>query len=336
MRPGSERSREVCMQRPGSSRPRANPRAEDSAFDFFPGAALDDKPLWAALYENLRDAFFPSRLPPLELTSKPIQVPDRMAARTNPWAIGTATVVNGGIMALAILLGMRAAVSHFPPSPTGAHIDISDLNIFAPLPAKPSSGGNGGGTHDLIDPSEGRNPKFANAPIAPPMVPLIRQPKLPADSTIDIRLPDDSSMPNIGVHNSTNVTLKSNGPGGPNGIGTGKNGGDGPGNGPGWGPGSGNTIYIPGHGVLAPTVVYAPEAEFSDEARRQKYQGVCVLSLIVDTHGNPQNVHVIRSLGMGLDEKALEAVRSYRFKPGTKDGKPVPVTITYEVDFHLY
>jgi TonB family protein len=326
------------MQRPGSSRSRANSRAENSALDLFPGAAFDEKPLWAALYENLRDALFPSRLPPLELTSKPIPVPDRMAVRTNPWAIGTATVVNGGIMALVLLLGMKAAINHFPPSPTGAHVNLSDLGIFAPQPAKPSNGGNGGGSHDLIDPTEGRNPQFAVAPIAPPMVPLIEQPKLPAESAIDIRLPDDSSIPNIGVHNSTNVTLASNGPGIHGGMGTGKNGGDGPGSGnSGWGPDDGNSVYAPGQaGVVVPSLIYAPEAEFSDEARRNKYQGVCMVSIIVDTHGNPQNVHVIRALGMGLDEKALEAIRRYRFKPGTKDGKPVPVMITVRVDFNLF
>jgi TonB family protein len=324
------------MQRPGFSRSRTNPRPENSAFDLFPGAVFEDKPLWEALYENLRDAFFPQRLPPLELTSKPIPVPDRMAVRTNPWALGSATVINGGIVALAILLGMRAAINRFPPSPTGAHVDISPLHFFAPLPARPSNGGNGSGTNDLIDPIEGRNPKFENTPITPPMAPLIQQPKLPAESAIDIRLPDDSSMPNIGVHNST-VTLVSNGPGGPNGVGWGKSGAFGPGNGnSGWGPGDGNSIYVPGNGVVAPTLIVAPEAEFSDDARRNKYQGTCMLSVIVDAHGNPQNVHVIRTLGMGLDEKALEAVRRYRFKPGTKDGKPVPVLISVAVDFRLF
>jgi len=260
---------------------------------------------------------------------------DRMASRTNPWALGSATAINGGIVALAILLGMRAAINHFPPSPTDAHVNISDLHIFAPAPARPSNGGNGAGSHDLIDPTEGRNPPFAVTPIAPPMVPLIQQPKLPEESAINIRLPEDNSMPNIGVHNST-VTLASNGPGGPYGIGTGKNGSYGPGNGPGWGPGDGNSIYVPGNGVVAPTLLVAPEAEFSDDARRNKYQGTCMLSVIVDAHGNPQNVHVIRTLGMGLDEKALEAVRHYRFKPGTKDGKPVPVIISVAVDFRLF
>ncbi|MFZ0337241.1 MAG: energy transducer TonB [Terracidiphilus sp.] len=326
------------MRKPGSSQPRTDSCAENSAFDLFPGAGLEEKPLWAALYENLRDALFPSRLPPLELTSKPIPVPDRMAVRTNPWAIGTATVVNGGIMALAILLGMRAAINHFPPTPTGTYVDISDLHIFAPLTPRPSSGGNGGGADDLINPIEGRNPKFENAPIAPPMAPLIPQPNVPAESSINIRLPENSSMPNIGVKNSTNVTLVSNGPGTDGGIGTGKRGGVGPGNGnSGWGPGGGQGIYVPGQdGVIAPTLIYAPEAEFSDEARRNKYQGVCMVSIIVDTRGNPQNAHVIRTLGMGLDEKALEAIRGYRFKPATRDGKPVAVVMNVRVDFRLF
>jgi periplasmic protein TonB len=325
------------MHRPDSSRSRTNSYAEKSASDFSPGAGLEDKPLWAALYENLRDAIFPQHLPPLELTSKPIPVPDRMAVRTNPWALGSATVINGGIVALAILLGMKAAINRLPPSSTGPHIDISPLHIFAPAQATPSNGGNGGGSHDLIDPTEGSNPPFAVTPIAPPMVPLITQPKLPEESAIDIRLPEDNSMPNIGVHNST-VTVVSSGPGGRHGVGWGKNGDFGPGSGNrGWGPGDTEGISYPDErGVVVPALIYAPEAEFSDEARRNKYQGTCVLSIIVDAHGNPQNVHVIRTLGMGLDEKALEAVRRYRFKPGTKDGKPVPVLISVAIDFRLF
>lgn len=258
-----------------------------------------------------------------------------MAARTNPWAVGTATLVNGGIVALAILLGMRVVGPPFQPTHSGDTIQIGEFPLFAPHLA--SNGGNGSGSNDPVAPNEGRAPQYSATPLAPPMVPIIQQPRLAAEPAIAIRIPDDSTLPNIGVPNSANVTLDSNGPGGPNGVGWGTNGRFGPGNGPGWGPGSGDKIYVPGRdGVTAPTLVVAPEAEFSDEARRQKYQGVCMVALIVVAHGDPQNVHVIRALGMGLDEKALAAVRGYRFKPGTKDGKPVPVEITVEVDFHLY
>lgn len=322
------------MQRPDSSRPRANSRTNSSGL--FPGSSFDERPLLATLYENLRDAVFPAHLPPLELTSKPIPIPDRMAARTNPWVIGTAAAVNGAIMALLILLGMRSASPHVPPFHIGSHLDISDLHIFAPVAAKPSDGGNGAGMHDLIDPMEGRAPKFSTAPLAPPMTPIIQQPKLPEESSINIQLTGNSQLPNIGVPKSANVTLASEGPGSPNGIGWGSNGVYGPGHGDGRGSGNGDTVYVAGQGVIPPKLISAPDPEFSDEARRQKYQGLCMLSFIVDTNGHPENIRVIRSLGMGLDEKALAAVRAYRFKPGTKDGHPVPVMMDVEVDFHLY
>ena len=141
----------------------------------------------------------------------------------------------------------------------------------------------------------------------------------------DITLPDNPNLPNFGVKNSANVTLASNGSGGGGGMGSGYGGGLGSGTGNGYGPGyGGNTgggVYRVGGGVSAPVPIFTPEAEFSDEARRAKYQGVCLISLIVDAQGNPQNPRVVRPLGMGLDEKALEAVRKYKFKPAMKDGE---------------
>ena len=137
------------------------------------------------------------------------------------------------------------------------------------------------------------------------------------------------------------MRLASNGPGGPAGIGTRTGPGDGPGRGPGYGSGSGpstgGSVYRPGvGGVSNPIPLVSPEAEFSDEARRNKYQGICMIAIIVDAQGYPQNPRVIRSLGMGLDEKALEAVQKYRFKPAMKDGKPVASMINVEVNFRLY
>jgi periplasmic protein TonB len=178
-----------------------------------------------------------------------------------------------------------------------------------------------------------------------PMVPVLEKPKLAIDSAINVqpnlKLPDNPTLPNIGVTDSANVKLASNGSGSGGGMGSGSGGGLGSGGGNGYGPGyGGNTgggLYRVGGGVSAPVPLNDVEAEFSDEARRAKYQGVCVIQLIVDAHGNPQNPRVIQPLGMGLDEKALEAVRKYRFKPAMKDGKtPVPVMITVEVNFRLY
>jgi TonB family protein len=98
-----------------------------------------------------------------------------------------------------------------------------------------------------------------------------------------------------------------------------------------------DALYRVGAGVSAPVPLNSVEAEFTDEARRAKYQGVCIVSMIVDAQGNPQNPRVVRGLGMGLNERALEAVRRYRFKPAMLNGRtPVPVMISVEVNFRLY
>jgi len=100
---------------------------------------------------------------------------------------------------------------------------------------------------------------------------------------------------------------------------------------------NGETIYkiSRGNGVTAPRVTYQTEPEFSDQARRDKVQGVVVLTLVVTPDGTPTDIKVTHPLGSGLDETAVEAVKQWRFKPGTKDGNPVAVRITVETDFHL-
>jgi TonB family protein len=92
-----------------------------------------------------------------------------------------------------------------------------------------------------------------------------------------------------------------------------------------------------GGGVSPPVALFMPVAIYSEQARRKKVTGICLVSLIVDAHGMPQNAHLVRSLGYGLDENALAAAQRYRFKPALKGGfEPVPVTIAIEVNFRLY
>ena len=321
------------------------PSMEGHQLDAFLGKAFEDKPLWADLWENIKDVFFPRKLPPLELTSTPIPVPDRMAVKYNPWAVGSATFINGAILLLVLYFGARMVIEKVMPRRQVTQIDVGDIDLSAPKSAQQAGGGGGGGDKSLVDPIKGKLPKIEKDPITPPQVPVLDKPKLEVPSAIavqqDIKLPDNPTMPNIGVTNSANVQLASNGQGTGSGMGTGSGGGLGSGTGNGWGPGTGGNagggLFRIGGGVSAPVPIVSPEAEFSDEARRAKYQGVCLVSLIVDAQGNPQNPRVIRALGMGLDEKALEAVRKYKFKPALKDGKyPVPVMITIEVNFRLY
>ncbi len=93
-------------------------------------------------------------------------------------------------------------------------------------------------------------------------------------------------------------------------------------------------VYKIGKGVSAPVPIFTPKAQYSYEAWRAKYQGVCIIGLIVDAHGNPEDVHVVRALGMGLDQNAMEAVRKYKFKPAMLNGKtPVSVYVNVEVNY---
>ena len=95
-------------------------------------------------------------------------------------------------------------------------------------------------------------------------------------------------------------------------------------------------VYRVGHGVSAPRATYMPDPEFSEKARQAGYEGVCVLELVVDAEGMPQRIRVTHAAGLGLDEKAMEAVRQWRFTPAMKDGTPVAVHINAEVQFQLY
>jgi TonB family protein len=95
-------------------------------------------------------------------------------------------------------------------------------------------------------------------------------------------------------------------------------------------------VYKIGGGVSAPFLGHSPDPQYTPEAKRAKYQGVVLVDLIVDENGNSRNVHVIRPLGMGLDQKAVEVVSQYRFKPAMMKGKPVPVEVHIEVNFRLY
>lgn len=310
--------------------------------DAFMGRAFEEKPIWVGLWESLRDVFFPQKLPPLVLTSTPIPVPDRMAVKPNPWAIGISTTINLTILLIALFFVGKKIIDTYKPAVIATDIDVSDFkalksNIRA-------GGGGGGGDHSIIDPTKGKLPKLEKNPVVPPQVQTFDKPKLVMDAAIDVQknitLPDNPMLPNIGMKSGINVVL-SNGQGSGGGMGTGSGGGLGSGNGNGYGPGTGgNTgggLYRIGGGVSQPVLVHSVDPEFSDEARRAKYQGICLISIIVDAQGNPQNPRIVRALGMGLDEKALEAIKQFKFKPAMKDGKtPVPVMMTVEVNFRLY
>jgi periplasmic protein TonB len=194
----------------------------------------------------------------------------------------------------------------------------------------------------LLAASKGRLPKIAPRQFTPPAAVINNpNPKLVMDPSI--LAPPDVQMPNVNMSQYGDPLAKigpaSNGPGSGGGIGSGHGGGVGPGGGGGYGPGSdggfGGGVYKVGNGVTAPVLLYKKEPEYSEEARKAKYQGTVVLEIYVDASGRAVNPRILRSLGLGLDEKAVEAVRMWKFKPGYKDGKPVTVSAQIEVNFRL-
>ena len=307
-----------------------------------------DESIWKSLFRNIDEFFFPKKLPPLVLTSKPVPVRDIWGFYNNKGkgALGS-TVVH--VIALALIIGgtilaQRMVKEIVKPKETVELIAPSDMPTLEPSKTM-SGGGGGGGDRDKLQASQGRLPRQSMQQITPPTA-IIRnpEPKLPVEQTVlippevHIQQPD---IPNIGDPLShAPAAFPSNGTGSGSGIGSGNGGGVGSGEGGGFGPGrgggTGGGIFRVGGGVSPPKKIFDPEPEYSDEARKAKFQGTCVLYVVVGPDGKTRDIRVQRTLGLGLDEKAIEAVRTWRFEPAMKDGKPVAVAVSVEVEFRLY
>jgi protein TonB len=316
---------------PNPGRDTASPVTTAPAPSFSFGEVKDEGGVFQSLIATVRDTFFPEKLPPLVLESKPIAVPDRMATKMSP------TSVAGSIAFYALLILLFALLirNHVQLSaPTQKVIVLS-----APAPPPPVAKitekmGGGGGQHDLAPVTQGRLPKFAQEQIVPPKAPPTIPPKLAVDPTLvmqkDLKMANNT-MPNLGMPNSTLPGVS---------LGTGSGGGIGSGNGNGLGPGSGGNmgggVMHAGSAQVGPKLIYQVEPEFSEEARKAKFSGDVQVYLVVDAEGRPTHIRVARGVGMGLDEKAVEAVRQYKFKPALQNGKPVPVDLYIDVNFQIF
>ena len=338
--PGQEfRTPPAPLERPPAG---ASPPGEDQPIQFLLPSIQE--PWFKSFIRNVRELISPPKLPPLEVTSKPVAVKDIWGEyRYTKQGLGSSMVLH--IAAAVVLLTVGT-------SPTAQQAMRQTINLIAPdlapyIPeAKPKlqplGGGGGGGDRSPLPPSKGRLPKPALRQFTPPMAVVHNpNPKLIMEPTLVIQ--PDVQLPNVNLPNYGDPFAKigppSSGPGSGGGIGTGSGGGVGPGRGPGFGPGEGGGIgggvYRVGGGVSQPILLKKVEPEYSEEARKAKFQGTVVLSIIVDENGMPRQIRVARALGLGLDEKAIEAVQKWRFRPAYKDGKPVAVYATVEVNFRL-
>jgi len=302
------------------------------------------KPWIQSLIANVRDAINPPKLPPLEVTSKPVPVKDIWGADENKGKAGISSVlIHGGAIALLLVLGTNKKVQETAKQAVTL-VMPADIEPYVPAPQKKQlmGGGGGGGDRSLTQASKGKLPKIAPRQFVPPSAVINNpNPKLTMEPTIVVQ--PDAPLPQITANNyglPTGVPgPPSNGTGSGGGIGSGKGGGVGSGNGVGFGPGSGagtgGGVYRIGGGVSAPVPIFKPEPEYSEEARKAKFQGAVILSIVILPDGSTTNIRVTRPLGLGLDEKAIEAVQKWKFRPSLKDGKPVAVSANVEVNFRL-
>src|SRR5437588_127556 len=181
-----------------------------------------DESVWSSLKSNLRDVFFPEKLPPLRLTSRPVRVRDIWGEYSHKKRSAAGTITLHAIL-------------------------LSGIIWYSLMPHHPAA-------------------------------------EPPKNQVVDLVAPD------ISVYQPVMKPQEMGG-------------------------GTGGGIFHVGGSVTAPRVLYQPDPEYTEEARKAKYQGVCVIWLIVGPDGQPRDVRVARTLGMGLDQKAIDAVRQWKFDP---------------------
>ncbi len=291
---------------------------------------------------RLRDFFSPPKQAPLPPGIKPIKVKDIWSKDEN---FGTSQMLAVGLHIAATALLIVPFITNVLPASTEAknkQVNVTPLDIspyVAKLPAgnDKAGGGGGGNNHTLTPTSKGKLPKFQYTQFTPPQAKIVNlNPKLAMDPSLlgppDLKIASPN-MANFGDPLAKSVTDSLG-----NGNGTGIGSGSGGGLGPGEGGGTGGGMFRAGvNGVGSPMCIYCPQPEYSDEARKAKYQGTVLLDVTVTADGRVIAPVVIKGPGLGLEEKALAQVKNWKMRPAVgPSGKPVNCRVQIEVTFHLY
>jgi protein TonB len=268
--------------------------------------------------------------------------------------LALSSTIHAGFLVTALVIGTlglapRAASIPLPDEP------VKDVRMVFLTTPGPSGGGGGGGLRQRLPPPksmrEGRAtvssplpvrepPKPVQPVAAPPEpkpAPLPAEP-LPVVVAPIVRAPADD-RDRAGVLQQSRADSDSHGPGQGggtgSGAGTGLGAGDGSGIGPGSGGGTGGGPYRPGSGITAPRLLKEVRGDYTDEARRSGIAGDVVLEVVVRRDGTVGDVKVLQGLAGGLNEKAIQAVRQWRFAPATRQGAPVDVIVEVAMEFEL-
>ncbi len=284
------------------------------------------------------------------------------------WALeraqGRTRKMEAGMLSIFIhvaIVGLIFVLIHEAEKPEPAKDNVVFVNnpIVSPFEGdgRDGGGGGGGGKNQPLPPATGRMPETTRVQMIPPD-PENPKPLMPADDLLaqvpsvqmPIDIPQDQSLPIGDISAPPNGSMSS-GPGSGGGIGTGHGTGVGSGTGAGVGPGSGGGMgggsgggigsgigpYVVGNGVKAPVVLFQPLPAYTEEARKARAEGIVLIQAIIRKDGTVDSFKVLRGLGYGLDESAINTIATkWRFRPGTFNGSPVDVQANIEVSFRLY
>ncbi len=265
---------------------------------------------------RLKELFFPTKLPPLQVTSKPIKVKEIWSKHENfGWVQMLSIALHAGLIALLVLPLFMNLVA-----PTRANnkpaLDVTPLDIspyVAKLPAgnNKAGGGGGGGDRSTTPATKGKAPKFTMTQFTPPSATIKNpNPKLPMDPTL--LGPPDLKVANPAL--------------------------SGAGLGPGEGGGTGGGAFRAGvNGVGQPSCFYTPNPPYSEEARKAKYSGTVLVESIIEVDGRVSPQRVLKSPGLGLDDTTLQTMRTWRCKAALgPNGRAVRTIVSFEVNFRLF
>jgi periplasmic protein TonB len=288
--------------------------------------------------ENFHQAFTPARIFPFSANGAPIHL---LSWRRVPVVHGSRTISFVAHLLLIVGILVVHVETRTPHDGAGGDKAASGPRAFFPFPTRAfteSSLGmkSGGGENDPRPTKHGLLAPGSSMPLLPPRRQVNPAPELPVISSVF----DPSAAPlPVPVSNLGLPWMKDNsdsaGPGKDHGFGSGKKGGMGDDEGP--GAGQGDSYSGPyANAVTLPTCVYCPDPQYTDEAREAKLQGRVALRVLVGVDGRASQIQIVQGIGMGLDDRAVQSVRSWKFAPA-RDGarRPVPQWITIEIIYRL-
>ena len=328
---------------------RKNPPAKlqlSSESDFSTLDRLVDLPSpFVSLVEQVRGAIHEIRHPEekFHASAEPVEV-DEVWTPHSLMGPGTLSMAAHVVVVLLLIFPLFGSGSD-PLQITETFVPLVSGPLILDLPQEDeqAGGGGGGGQMEETPPSLGELPRVDDEQLVPPTPEILNfDPILVAEPTVvapQLANPEETfDFAMLGMLDGI-PGPPSSGPGVGGGIGTGQGRGVGEGSGPGVGEGAGGGfgggVFSVGGGVTTPTLLSQVLPEYSEEARKAKYQGTVVLETIVRRDGTVEVVRVTRSLGFGLDDKAIQAVTQWLFRPGMRNGEPVDVALKIEVNFNL-